>query len=41
MLAETYTAQQVQITPAVGGGGGGVLPYISYIGMCRLKGYGF
>ena len=22
-------------------GGGGVLPYISYIGMCRPKGYGF
>ena len=24
--------------PQVGGGG---LPYIRYIGMCRLKGYGF
>ena len=23
------------------GGGGGVLPYISYMGMCRPKGYGF
>ena len=23
------------------GRGGGVLPYISYIGMCRPKGYGF
>ena len=23
------------------GGGGGVLPYIRYIGMCRPKGYGF
>ena len=22
-------------------GGGGVLPYIRYIGMCRPKGYGF
>ena len=22
-------------------GAGGVLPYISYIGMCRPKGYGF
>ena len=22
-------------------GGGGALPYISYIGMCRPKGYGF
>ena len=24
-----------------GGGGGGVLPYMGYIGMCRCKGYGF
>ena len=23
------------------GGGGVVLPYISYIGMCRCEGYGF
>ena len=23
------------------GGGGGVLPYMGYIGMCRCKGYGF
>ena len=22
-------------------GGGGVLPYITYIGMCRCEGYGF
>ena len=22
-------------------GGGGVLPYIGYIGMCRCEGYGF
>ena len=22
-------------------GGGGVLPYIRYIGMCRRRGYGF
>ena len=26
-----------QITP----GGGGVLPYMDYIGMCRCEGYGF
>ena len=25
----------------VGAGGGGLLRYISHIGMCRLKGYGF
>ena len=24
-----------------GGGGWGVLPYISYIGMCHCEGYGF
>ena len=24
-----------------GPGGGGVLPYMSYIGMCRCEGYGF
>ena len=24
-----------------GGGGGGVLPYMGYIGMCRSEGYGF
>ena len=23
-----------------GGGGGAVLPYMSYIGMCRCEGYG-
>ena len=25
----------------VGRGGGGVLPHISYIGVCGAKGYGF
>ena len=24
-----------------GKGGGGVLPYMGYIGMCRCEGYGF
>ena len=24
-----------------GGGGGGLLPYIGYLGMCRCEGYGF
>ncbi len=28
-------------TPDPGGGGGGVLPYVAYIGMCRPIGYGF
>ena len=27
--------------PQVGGGGGRVLPYMGYIGMCGPKGYGF
>ena len=28
--------------PGAGGwGGGGVLPYMSYVGMCRCEGYGF
>ena len=26
---------------ARGGGGGGLNPYITHIGMCRPKGYGF
>ena len=30
------------VVPARGGGpGGGVLPYIGYIGMCRAEGYDF
>ena len=26
---------------SIPGGGGGVLPYMGYIGMCRCEGYGF
>ena len=40
---ETCIFRQRQL-PSVGvrpGGGGGVLPYIGYIGMCGAKGYGF
>ena len=29
----------VRISP--GGGGGGLLPYMGYIGMCRCERYGF
>ena len=29
----------MKLTP--GGGGGGVLPYIGYLGMCGPKGYDF
>ena len=28
-------------SPLSAGGGGGVLPYMGYIGMCGPKGYGF
>ena len=35
--SETYNLQRV-FRP---GGGGGVVPYIGYIGMCRAKGYIF
>ena len=27
--------------PGEGRGGGGVLPYMGYVGMCRCEGYGF
>ena len=37
MKHATYYFNQCTVDP----GGGGVLPYISYIGMCRPKGYGF
>ena len=30
----------VKAKPQPGGGGGGVLPYLGYIGMCHPKGYG-
>ena len=30
-----------QVKVPWGGGGGGVLPYMGYIGMCGAKGYGF
>ena len=32
-----YSTQEIYSAP----GGGGVLSYISYIGMCDAKGYGF
>ena len=31
----------LKLSTLAGGGGAGVLPYISYIGMCGPKGYGF
>ena len=35
------TDQFLLPTPGYVPGGGGVLPYMSYIGMCRCEGYGF
>ena len=36
------TVPKVPFSPGEGrGGGGGVLPYIDYTGMCRWPGYGF
>ena len=35
------SADNVRVQNARLGGGGGVLPYIGYIGMCGHKGYGF
>ena len=32
---------QHYVTPVAGGGGRGVLPYISYTGMCHWTGYVF
>ena len=31
----------MQLGPTILGAGGGVLPYMGYIGMCGPKGYGF
>ena len=37
----TNLSRSQNLSPVWGGRGGGVLPYISHIGMCRPKGYGF
>ena len=39
LLAAVTVRETSDLTP--GGGGGGVLPYMGYIGMCGAKGYGF
>ena len=36
-LATWYKIHVCRLPP----GGGGVLPYMAYIGMCRCEGYGF
>ena len=40
LLSERLRAS-VTVTKLTSGGGGGVLPYMGYIGMCGPKGYGF
>ena len=37
----THFVATVNFQWEINPGGGGALPYISYIGMCRPKGYGF
>ena len=36
-----YRAGRVVVPRGVGVEWSGILPYISYIGMCNIKGYGF
>ena len=36
-----YSILKLKYSPSGWGGGGGVLPYMGYIGMCRCEGYGF
>ena len=37
LMSLTIDGSSIQYYP----GGGGVLPYMGYIGMCRCEGYGF
>ena len=40
----TSVSETINVTKCpqnLGGGGGGVLPYMDYKGMCRCEGYGF
>ena len=41
IAASRVLANKFQVGLVLGGGGGGVLPYISYTGTCRPSGYGF
>ena len=41
MNSEAYNEQADHGEGNTPGGGGGVLPYMGYIGMCGPKGYGF
>ena len=38
---DLFKFRQVFFAGHIPGGGGGVLPYMGYIGMCGPKGYGF
>ena len=39
--AKTKALWLTQAPGAGAGAGGGILPYMGYIGMCRCEGYGF
>ena len=39
-LKQARRNSKLQFAKSYGGGGGGVLPYMGYIGMCRCEGYG-
>ena len=41
MAFESSLEMETDWVPGEGEGGGGLLPYMGYIGMCRCEGYGF
>ena len=41
VLFRSYVLRHIRLRPRLRSRGGGVLPYMGYIGMCRCKGYGF
>ena len=40
-VATSPESNEVGLSIGIKPGGGGVLPYMGYIGMCRCEGYGF
>ena len=41
LISNSHARKERDVYPERGVGGGGVHPYMSYIGMCSPKGYGF
>ena len=41
VTARFFAAGSIMASAGTPAGGGGVLPYMGYIGMCRCEGYGF